>query len=250
MEPVRRLDPELVRARTPDWYIYLRAAESGYHALVTRDWHQTELPEEMWVLSRLPLAIISWKKPMDDPVTEWGHLLAYLPELKRRIDDAKGRVILLPVPRLTADNTVRPSDALGALARERGIAVQQVRDEAKAAVSAWLVGMQLADRFMDVLQLAQACRNERRPPPCPTRSGAWRCPRAATASESAAPNVPVSALFAIRCRAPPVPHVGPNVGKRRSLARRSRERPDPVEVRQRVDDGALQRGVLARRAQR
>ena len=124
MEAVRRFDPDLVRARTPDWYIYLRAAEAGYHALVTRDWHQTELPEEMWVLSRLPLAIISWKKPMDDPVTEWGHLLAYLPQLKRRIDDAKGRVILLPVPRLNAENTVRPSDALGALAQERGVAVR------------------------------------------------------------------------------------------------------------------------------
>lgn len=140
-------------AQVPDWYIYLRAAEAGYDALVTRDWHQTELPEEMWVLSRLKLTIVSWKRPMSDPVTEWGHLLAYLPELKRRLDSAKGHAILLPVPRLTTENTVRPSDALGLAARERGVAVQQVHDEAKRSVADWLAGRGLESRYDDLLRL-------------------------------------------------------------------------------------------------
>jgi len=91
---------------------------------------------------------------MLDPVTEWGHLLAYLPELKRRLDSAKGQAILLPAPRLTTDNTVRPSDALGLAARERGISVQQVHDEARRSVADWLSGRGLESRYDGLLRLA------------------------------------------------------------------------------------------------
>jgi hypothetical protein len=39
-------DRTLTEAGTPDWLIYLRAAEDGFDALVTRDWHQMDQPEE------------------------------------------------------------------------------------------------------------------------------------------------------------------------------------------------------------
>lgn len=44
-------DPALTEAGTPDWLIYLRAVEDGFDALVTRDSHQLDQPEELWVLS-------------------------------------------------------------------------------------------------------------------------------------------------------------------------------------------------------
>ena len=52
-------DPALTEAGTPDWLIYLRAVEDGFDALVTRDWHQLDQPEELWVLSNLRLTVAS-----------------------------------------------------------------------------------------------------------------------------------------------------------------------------------------------
>src|SRR3954452_21866 len=48
-------DSTLAKARTPDWFVYLRAAEAQYDAMVTRDHNQLRLPEEMWVLTRIKL---------------------------------------------------------------------------------------------------------------------------------------------------------------------------------------------------
>jgi len=56
-------DRGLTEAGTPDWLIYLRAAQDGFDALVTRDWHQREQPEELWVLSNLMLTVVSWRRP-------------------------------------------------------------------------------------------------------------------------------------------------------------------------------------------
>lgn len=72
-------DPSLVVSGVPDWLIYLRAAEDGFDGVVTRDWHQIDEPEGLWVLGNLKLVVVSWKRPLNDPVTEWGHLLAYMP---------------------------------------------------------------------------------------------------------------------------------------------------------------------------
>jgi len=131
-------DRSLTERGTPDWLIYLRADEDGFDALVTRDWHQMEQPEELWVLSNLRLIVVSWRKPMNDPVAEWGHLLAYLPQLKRRIARHQPRVLRLPPPHLAKNNEVNPRDALGDYAAEQGRAVQEVRREAEAIVSSHL----------------------------------------------------------------------------------------------------------------
>lgn len=65
-------DRGLMEAGTPDWLIYMRAVQDGFDALVTRDWHQLEQPEELWVLSNLQLTVVSWRHPFNDPVAEWG----------------------------------------------------------------------------------------------------------------------------------------------------------------------------------
>jgi hypothetical protein len=131
-------DRTLTETGTPDWLIYLRAVQDGFDALVTRDWHQLDQPEELWVLSNLRLTVVSWRKPFNDPVAEWGHLLAYLPQLKRRIERQQPRVLLLPPPQLGVGNEVNPREALGKYANEQQRAVQEIRREAESIVREYL----------------------------------------------------------------------------------------------------------------
>jgi hypothetical protein len=132
--PLYDHDRALTEAGTPDWLIYLRAAQDGFDALVTRDWHQLDQPEELWVLSNLRLTVVSWRRPFHDPVAEWGHLLAYMPQLKARIERRQPRVLLLPPPQLSTANEVNPRQALNIYANEQNRSVQQIRGEAEELV--------------------------------------------------------------------------------------------------------------------
>jgi hypothetical protein len=131
---LRSFDTTLTEPRTPDWYIYLRAAEAGFQALVTRDWHQVEQPEELWVLENLALSVVSWRDGVEDSIVEFGQLLAYLPQIKRHLETASPRVVLLPRPQLTRANFVNPRERLGQLAADEGVAHGELRDHARATV--------------------------------------------------------------------------------------------------------------------
>ena len=78
---LRTFDSSLTQPQTPDWFIYLRAAEAGFDALVTRDWHQMEQTEELWVLANLHISVVSWSDVVEDAVVEFGQLLAYMPQI-------------------------------------------------------------------------------------------------------------------------------------------------------------------------
>jgi hypothetical protein len=78
------------------------------------------------VLSNLQLTVVSWRRSFNDPVAEWGHLLAYLPQLKRRIERRQPRVLLLPPPQLSRSNEVNPREALGQYATQQGRAAQEI----------------------------------------------------------------------------------------------------------------------------
>jgi hypothetical protein len=143
---VRPFDPTLTDPRTPDWYIYLRAAEAGFHALVTRDWHQSEQPEELWVLENLQLTVVTWRGIVEDPIVEFGQLLAYVPEIKRHLRGSP-RVIFVPRPQLREDNFLNPREELGKLAAQQQIAQTQIRTEARQSVEEWLREREELDRF-------------------------------------------------------------------------------------------------------
>ena len=75
---------------------------------------------------------------MEDPISEWGQLLAYLPAIRRFIGQHDSRVIFLPVPTLATDRNVRPPrEFIGRIATSRGQSVQQVRREAIEAMRDW-----------------------------------------------------------------------------------------------------------------
>lgn len=152
--PLRTHDRDLVGSRTPDWYLYLVAHHAGYDALVTRDWHQSAQTEEMWVAAQTDVSIITWKKPQDDPVIEWGQLLAYMPALHKLRHEHGPSIFFLPAPTLTADHHVKKaSDELGVLAHERGRAREELRREARATTSEWLQDRDLADTYAEILKL-------------------------------------------------------------------------------------------------
>jgi len=124
---------------TPDWALYCEAAFGGFNAIVTRDFTQAEQAEEMVCLSYLrDFHVISWRQRMEDPISEWGQLLAYLPAIRRFIGQHDSRVIFLPVPTLATDRNVRPpKEFIGRIAKSRGQSVLQVRREAIDAMRDW-----------------------------------------------------------------------------------------------------------------
>lgn len=147
-------DSALAKGGIPDWFIYVRAAEGRFSAVVTRDHSQLDLPEELWVLTRINLTLISFRKPIEDPIVEWGQLLAYLPLIRRRDIGRTSQILLLPRPDLTSRNLERPRDLLHQIADELGVSVQQVRREAEANVRDYLEQRDPGSRRTQLLRMS------------------------------------------------------------------------------------------------
>lgn len=92
------------KVSTPDWLLYVAAAEAGFDAFVCRDLHQFEQREEMVALMVCGLTMVTWTKPIEDPVAEWGQLLAYGPHLVKamRAPGYAPTIFQLPAPRLAS----------------------------------------------------------------------------------------------------------------------------------------------------
>lgn len=125
-------DDALAKVRVPDWLIYLRAAEAGFDAMVTRDSSQLELAEELWVLTKVKITLVTFRKAIEDPIVEWGQLLAYLPLIRRRpLAGTQSRIIHLPKPALSDQRHItKAKDLLHRLAGDTGISVKQLRSQA------------------------------------------------------------------------------------------------------------------------
>lgn len=147
---LRDFDRSLTGSRTPDWYLYLRANEARFDPLVTRDWRQSEQPEELWTLTRTRLSVVTWRHPIEDPIREWGQLLAYLPEIQRMIVENGPSVVLLPSPRLDRKNLRKASDELGHLAATLGVSNNELRNQARVLVVGELSRKGEGGRFSDV----------------------------------------------------------------------------------------------------
>jgi hypothetical protein len=94
------------------------------------------------------IVVISWRQPINNPVAEWGHLLAYMPQLRRRIERRQPRVLLLPPPHLNKGNEVNPRETLGRYAARQGRAVAEVLAETQSAVRDVLHRAERADLYV------------------------------------------------------------------------------------------------------
>lgn len=139
-------DRSLTRPRTPDWLIYLRAAEAGFDAVVTRDTSQLDEAEEMVALVDSGMNVITWRHAIEDPIQEWGQLLAYLPLVKGKLDGQRSTIILLPKPSLSKEQVLKARAKAGQIASSLGIAFAQLRTEARATMKS-----ELSTRSLDHL---------------------------------------------------------------------------------------------------
>lgn len=148
---LRDFDAALVSKRIPDWYLYLRADEAGFDALVTGDLQQSGQADEMWALTRTKLSVVTWRAAEEDPVVQWGQVMAYLPEIRRMIAEHGPSIVSLPRARLTRSQLDKASAHLGVIADEEGRAVAEVRREAEQSVREALTARGELERFEAVL---------------------------------------------------------------------------------------------------
>jgi hypothetical protein len=147
-ESLTKFDASLTKGETPDWVIHLSAAYSArFDGVVTRDKRQLDQAEELVALTDTRISVVTWQQPVEDPIQEWGQLLAYMPLVTRRmqrIEKASGgnkvaHVFFLPRPRLGADNVHAARHLLGQLAAEQKRSFQEVRDDARREMRAELL---------------------------------------------------------------------------------------------------------------
>lgn len=103
--------PELSKKSAPDWMLYLVAEAGGFDGVIAKDFRQVEQPEELIALTRVRLRVITWKAGIDDPVTAWALIVAYMPEIRKAIHSHSHRIFLLPVPRLIREENIVKASA-------------------------------------------------------------------------------------------------------------------------------------------
>ncbi len=111
--------PELSRARTPDWVAILVARHRGFTGFVSRDASMLEDPEPLVALDSSKLVFITWAKGLDDPIREWGQLMAFMPAVMRLAQGREPCVITLPTPQLRKESRVKPRSLLHDVATRR-----------------------------------------------------------------------------------------------------------------------------------
>lgn len=115
---------------TPDWLVALAAADLPFEGIVTTDPAMLKQEPEAVTLSQTRLSVVTWRERIDDAVVLWGSLIAYMPQVLRRIDDQGPVVVLLPVPSLSGVGMVRRTSGLaGEVAALLGRSVPELKAE-------------------------------------------------------------------------------------------------------------------------
>jgi hypothetical protein len=130
----------LTRISTPDWILYLAARRAGFDAFVSRDLSQFDQREEMLALFLTGLTLVTWAQPIEDPVAEWGQLLAYGPQIERAMRRAEYRpsVFQLPAPRLSSVRQSLTRQRVQTMAAEARMSLPEYRDGALRGMREYL----------------------------------------------------------------------------------------------------------------
>lgn len=97
---------------------------------MTRDLAQVSQAEELIALNKTRLSLVTWRKPIEDPIAEWGQLLAYMPEVRKRIAKDGPSIFVLPAPRLKRDSIESTHTRAHESANEQRISFHQLRSTA------------------------------------------------------------------------------------------------------------------------
>lgn len=96
--------PEFAKVSTPDWLIHLAADADGFDGLISSDYNQLDQDEEVVALACTDLSVITWNGGINNPVVQWGSLLAYMPQIRVHIEREGPALFTLPVPKLRSDH--------------------------------------------------------------------------------------------------------------------------------------------------
>lgn len=140
-------NPLFSRASTPDWLLHLDAEHNGFEGVVTTDPSQLDQDEEAVALTATRLSLVTWTSRINDPVVLWGSLIAFMPEVLRRIDRHGPSLIRLPPPRIAADRVEKTAGIGGRVASDRRTSLPELRAEVLPDMHA-----ELADRGLDHLR--------------------------------------------------------------------------------------------------
>lgn len=135
---LRSFAPELSRVSTPDWMLYLAADAADLDGIVTRDRSQLDQEHELIALTCTRLTLVTWRHRIEDPVVEWGQLLAYSPQILRAMDAYGPSIILLPAPRLGAENFELARPLGQELASRHKISYPELRSRAIGVMQGYL----------------------------------------------------------------------------------------------------------------
>ncbi|HZI98937.1 MAG TPA: hypothetical protein VFD41_15555 [Actinomycetales bacterium] len=117
--------PEYADVSTPDWMVYLLARERSFDVLVTSDKSQLNQDEELTALDATQLGLVTWKSPPADPVVLWGQLLAYMPQIVRKMRSERRTIVVLPSPRLSHEQFRKPGNIIRSLKVRDGESYQE-----------------------------------------------------------------------------------------------------------------------------
>ena len=95
---LKHFDANLVNTATPDWIIYLAAAKSAFTGLITNDQGQLSQENEARALDQTGIAVVTYRKGVNDELTKWGLLMAYSPRIVAALDRGERGAIVLPKP--------------------------------------------------------------------------------------------------------------------------------------------------------
>lgn len=123
--------PDLARTSTPDWMVYLFAEAQHFDGLVTGDISQVTQDTELVALAHTRLCVVTWRGAHNvSPVTKWGQILAYTPQVLRQLGQARdGVVVTLPSPVLPTTNVSRAVNLARARSGTDATSWNERRDE-------------------------------------------------------------------------------------------------------------------------
>ena len=120
--------------------LYLVARTLGFDAIVSRDLAQFDQHEESVALAMASISMVTWTKAIEDPVAEWGQLLAYGTQVAKVMARAEFQptIFYLPAPRLAAGKQEAASLVPRRLAGDNKTSYPEWRDGAVKTMRQYL----------------------------------------------------------------------------------------------------------------
>jgi hypothetical protein len=105
-------DHTLSETSTPDWMVNLVAAHAGFDLVVTADRHQLDQELEVVAISCTRLTLVTWRHRINDSIVQWGMLVAYMPEIIKRMQSGGPLIVTLPRPNLSHANNIEKTSGV------------------------------------------------------------------------------------------------------------------------------------------